>query len=164
MEHDQDLSVYFKVKTVDLVRPWMDMSLLNYETITLAGARKAQWSNGELVMSNTGSFTLLPTTVILAANVTISASSFSSESMEVIETSTSSPGGLVSNIDLSTYTSMNNCYASHGGQIQHSYHKSPQLRPPSFSLLALGKTGEGAYSWDFSGCYWAKRKTRQCKA
>lgn len=115
MKHDENLSVSFKIKTVELVRPWMDMSLLDYKTITLAGAQKAQWSNGELAMSNTGSFTLLPTSVILAANVSISASSFSSESMEVITTSTSSPGGLVSNIDLSICTSMNNCYASQGG-------------------------------------------------
>ena len=84
-EDTKGLRISFKVKTVDIRRPWMDTSLLDYDCITLASAHTGQWSDGELLPSNKGSFPLLPTAMVLATDITVTATQFSSRTKDVFE-------------------------------------------------------------------------------
>ena len=97
-ENDKGLSISFKIKTVDIGRQWMDTALLDYQTLTMADAKVAQWSNGVLEPTNLGSFTLLPTSMALASDITVTATEFSSETKDVFEKYSATAGAWVSNM------------------------------------------------------------------
>ena len=95
-DDEQDLSISFKIKTVEIRRPWMETALLDYKAITLASAKAGQWSTGQMTPSNTGSFTLLPTSMVLASDVTVTSTKISSHTSDVIEKHITSGGTIVS--------------------------------------------------------------------
>lgn len=73
-----DLKIAFKVRKVLIQRPWLEPNLLHYPTIGIKGLSDSAWSSGELdSKTNKGSFPLLPTAMVVAKDVVISASSFS---------------------------------------------------------------------------------------
>jgi hypothetical protein len=95
-ENEKGLRISFKVKTVDIVRPWMDTSLLDYNSLSLVDASKGQWSTGEMNPANSGSFPLLPTSMVLAADISVTATSFSSQTRDVFEQYSASGNAFVS--------------------------------------------------------------------
>ena len=95
-DDEEDLTISFKIKTVDIRRPWMETALLNYKSLTLADAEAGQWSTGQMTPSNQGSFTLLPTSMVLASDVTVKSTKISSHTSDVIEKHISSGGTIVS--------------------------------------------------------------------
>jgi hypothetical protein len=68
-----DLRVRFQFARVALRRPWLDTSLFSLGGWALAGRRRLSLSTGTLT-DNTGLFPLLPTALIVARNLQISAS------------------------------------------------------------------------------------------
>ena len=76
----------------------MDTALLDYKDLTLANTQAGQWSTGVLEPANQGSFTLLPTSMVLATDITVSASAFSSHTKDVFEQYSASTGAFVSTI------------------------------------------------------------------
>ena len=84
-EDTKGLSISFKVKTVDIRRPWMDTALLDYTCLTLADASAGQWSDGKMQASTSQSFPLLPTAMVLATDIQVTATQFSSHTKDVFE-------------------------------------------------------------------------------
>ena len=78
-EDSKDIVISFKGKTVQVVRQWLDTSLLFYDNITIAGAKAGQWSTGVMDTTNNGSFPLLLTAFMVAKDVTIHSNNFSSK-------------------------------------------------------------------------------------
>ena len=77
--------IKFKVRKVLIQRPWLEPTLLRYPTIGIKGLKHASWSTGELdFKSNKGSFPLLPTAIVVAKDVEISASSFTKAASTLI--------------------------------------------------------------------------------
>lgn len=76
----------------------METALFDYKSITLASVEAGQWSAGEMTPSNKGSFTLLPTSMVLARDITVTATDFSSSTKDILEEHGSSAGTIVSNI------------------------------------------------------------------
>ena len=73
-----DLKIAFKVRKVLIQRPWLEPNLFRYPTIGIKGLNDSSWSSGELnSKTNKGSFPLLPTVMVVAKDVVISARSFS---------------------------------------------------------------------------------------
>ena len=95
---EKGLSISCKVKTVDIVRPWMDTALFDYTSISIASAKAGQWSTGKMEPANQGSFPLLPTSMVLATDIAVTASSFSSHTKEVFEEFSASVGVIVSKL------------------------------------------------------------------
>lgn len=62
----------FKIRTVTINRPWMDLNFLKNEKIGIRGLEDGAWSTGELDdEKNNGSFPLLPTHFVVAKDIEI---------------------------------------------------------------------------------------------
>lgn len=82
-ENGADLKVSFKIRKVLIHRPWLDPTILHYQTLGIMGLPPGSWSSGQLnSKTNKGSFPLLPTAMVVAKDIEISAKSFS-ETVEV---------------------------------------------------------------------------------
>ena len=73
------VTISFKVRSVEINRPWVDPSALKVEKWILPGLSSGAWSTGVLDNSNKGSFPLLTTQMIVAKDITITAAKFSKE-------------------------------------------------------------------------------------
>ena len=82
---DCEMSVSFNGQIIEIVRPWLDTSLLAYNNITLAGAEEAQWSTGVMDKSNKGTFPLLPTNFVAVKDVTITGNKFSNQMKDTFD-------------------------------------------------------------------------------
>ena len=70
---NSDLTISFSVRKVNVNRPWLDRTILEYPTLGIRELPKYEWSNGSLnPKTNKGTFPLLPTAFIVAKDVTIS--------------------------------------------------------------------------------------------
>ena len=77
-KNGSDLKIAFKVRKVLIQRPWLEPNLFRYPTIGIKGLNNSSWSSGELnSKTNKGTFPLLPTAMVVAKDVVISARSFS---------------------------------------------------------------------------------------
>ena len=82
-----DLKITFKVRKVLIQRPWLEPELFRYPTIGIKGLNQSAWSSGELdFQKNKGLFPLLPTAMVVAKDVEISAKSFSSKAIDSFKT------------------------------------------------------------------------------
>ena len=91
----KNVTISFKGRTIDIKRPWLDISVLNYKSLTLPGTKKGQWSTGIMESTNNGSFPLLPTTFVIAKDITITATEFSNEAKDAFDKFNSSTRGKV---------------------------------------------------------------------
>ena len=66
-----DVKISFKVRAVQINRPWLDLSNTNY---TIDGEKPQNWSTGELNADNKGWFPLCSTQMIVAKDITVTAS------------------------------------------------------------------------------------------
>ena len=73
VEHG-DVKISLKIRTVQISRPWLDTSILKNKNYTIDGEDPGSWSTGELDADNNGSFPLLTTQIIVAKDVTVTAS------------------------------------------------------------------------------------------
>ena len=73
------VKISFKVRSVEINRPWLDPSALKVEKWRLPGLSPGAWSTGVLDSSNKGSFPLLTTQMIVAKDITVTAAKFSRE-------------------------------------------------------------------------------------
>ena len=73
VEHS-DVNISLKVRTVQINRPWIDTSILKFRNYTIDGEDPGSWSTGELDADNNGSFPLLPNQMIVAKDITVTAS------------------------------------------------------------------------------------------
>ena len=73
VEHS-GVNISFKVRTVQINRPWLDTSILKNRNYTINGEDPGSWSTGELDADNNGSFPLLSTQMIVAKDITVTAS------------------------------------------------------------------------------------------
>ena len=73
------VTISFKVRSVEINRPWVDPSALKIDKWRLPGLAAGGWSTGLLDSSNKGSFPLLTTQMIVAKDITVTAAKFSKE-------------------------------------------------------------------------------------
>ena len=71
LNKQSDVKISFKIRAVQITRPWLDLSVLNY---TVSSERTGSWSTGELSADNKGTFPLLSTQMIVARDITVTAS------------------------------------------------------------------------------------------
>ena len=71
LNKQSDVKISFKVRAVQINRPWLDLSVLDY---TVSSESTGSWSTGELNADNRGSFPLLSTQMIVAKDITVTAS------------------------------------------------------------------------------------------
>lgn len=81
----RDVKISFKVRSVQINRPWLDLSALRIENYKIPGERPGTWSTGELNSTNDGSFPLLTTQMIVAKDIKITASRFSREVTDTLK-------------------------------------------------------------------------------
>ena len=75
----QDVKIDLKVRSVQINRPWIDLSALNIHDWTIPGVKSGSWSTGVIDTSNNGSFPLLSTQMIMAKDITITGTKFSQQ-------------------------------------------------------------------------------------
>ncbi len=81
----QDLKIHLKVRSVQINRPWIDLSALKIQNWRIPGEGPGAWSTGVLDNSNNGSFPLLSTRMIVVRDITVTASSFSKEITDTLK-------------------------------------------------------------------------------
>ena len=74
LDKHSDVKISFKVRAVQINRPWIDLSVLNNKYYTVYGEDPGSWSTGELDADNKGSFPLLSTQMIVARDIKVTAS------------------------------------------------------------------------------------------
>lgn len=74
-----DIKIDLKVRSVQINRPWIDLSALTIQGWTIPGIRSGAWSTGVIDSSNNGSFPLLSTQMIVAKDVTITSTKLNQE-------------------------------------------------------------------------------------
>ena len=84
--NSQDVKIDLKVRSVQINRPWIDLSALKIQDWRIPGERPGAWSTGVLDSNNNGSFPLLSTRMIVARKITVTASSFSKEIVNTLKT------------------------------------------------------------------------------
>ena len=80
----RDVKISFKVRSVQIDRPWLDLSVLKMQNYKIPGEGPGSWSSGELESSNTGSCPLITTQMIVAKDIKITASKFSQEIIDTM--------------------------------------------------------------------------------
>lgn len=73
------VKISFKVRSVQIHRPWVDPTALKIQKWVVPGLTPGAWSTGVLDKSNTGLFPLLPTQLIVAKDIKVTADKFSQE-------------------------------------------------------------------------------------
>ena len=73
------IKISFKVRSVQINRPWLDTGALKIEHYVVPGVGPGDWSTGVLDSSNKGSFPLLTTQMIVVGDVTVTAEKWSKE-------------------------------------------------------------------------------------
>ena len=68
-----DVKISLNISAVQIYRPWLDLSVLR-KNFKYPGMPSGSWSNGKLDSSNTGVFPLLTTAMIVAKDITVTAS------------------------------------------------------------------------------------------
>ena len=97
----RDVQISFKVRAVEINRPWLDPSALKIEKWKIPGLAPGAWSTGALDSSNKGSFPLLPTQIIVAKDIKITAAKFSKEIIDTLNTfETSTQTGVLVSLHL----------------------------------------------------------------
>ena len=74
LDQHSDVEISFKVRAVQINRPWLDLSVLKNKNYTIDGEEPGSWSTGEIDADNNGSFPLLSTQMIVAKDITVTAS------------------------------------------------------------------------------------------
>ena len=74
-----DVKISFKVRAVQIIRPWLDLSVLKNKNYTIYGEDPGRWSTGELDADNKGSFPLVSTKMIVAKDITVTTTSIEIE-------------------------------------------------------------------------------------
>ena len=77
--NNQNVTIDLKVRSVQIHRPWIDLSALNIHGWTIPGVKSGAWSTGVIDSSNNGSFPLLSTQMIVAKDITITGTKLSQE-------------------------------------------------------------------------------------
>lgn len=78
IEDGSGFKMSFKVRKVQIDRSWLDPTILHHPTLGIMGLPSGSWSSGQLdTQVNHGSFPLLPTAMIVAKDVEMSAKLFS---------------------------------------------------------------------------------------
>ena len=75
----QDVKIDLKVRSVQINRPWIDLSALKIQDWTIPGLKSGAWSTGVIDSSNNGSCPLLSTQMIIAKDITITGTKVSEE-------------------------------------------------------------------------------------
>ena len=91
----QDVKINVKVRSVQIDRPWIDLSALKHQNWRIPGERSDFWSTGVLESSNSGSFPLLSTEMIVAKDISVTATKFSEEITTYFKTFNPSVGSAV---------------------------------------------------------------------
>ena len=68
-----DVEISLNVSAVNIIRHWLDTSEL-HKNFKIAGMKRGSWSNGKLDSSNTGVLPLLTNAMIVAKDITVTAS------------------------------------------------------------------------------------------
>ena len=87
----RDVQISFKVRSVQINRPWVEPAAFTVENYIIPGVSPGAWSTGVLDSSNKGVFPLLTTQLIVAKDIKITAAKFSKEIIDTLnkfETST----------------------------------------------------------------------------
>ena len=69
-----DVEISLKYRSVQIIRPWLVLSVLNNKLIKIPGHDAKSWSTGELNASNKGWFPLLTTRMIVAKDIRVTSS------------------------------------------------------------------------------------------
>ena len=77
--NSRGIKLTFKVRSVDINRPWLDPAALKIQKWVVPGLAPGAWSTGVLDKNNKGSFPLLTTQLIVAKDIKVTADKFSQE-------------------------------------------------------------------------------------
>ena len=91
----KDVKINLKVRSVQIDRPWIDLSALEYQKWKIPGEGPDFWSSGVLHDSNNGSFPLISTEMIVARDITATATKFSVEITDHLKSFNPSVGNAV---------------------------------------------------------------------
>jgi len=80
----KDAKLSFKVRSVQINRPWLNLSALQVDSYKIPGVKAGSWSTGELNSKNNGSLPLISNQMIVAKDITVTASKFDSEITETM--------------------------------------------------------------------------------
>ena len=81
----KDVKIYLQVRSVQIDRPWIELSALKLQEWRIPGEGPSFWSTGVLESSNNGSFPLLSTEMIVAKDIEVTASKFSEEISDILK-------------------------------------------------------------------------------
>lgn len=81
----KDIRISFQMATVQIFRPWCDLSILKLAGLKLPGIQPEGWSTGDLSLSNNGSMPMFNTQVVLAKDICITANKFSQKIVDYIK-------------------------------------------------------------------------------
>ena len=85
-EEGSDLKITFKVRKVNIERPWLNPDILKHSNLGIKSFKRGEWSTGSLdPKENPGTFPLLPTACIVVKNIKVSAVAFSANFEERIQ-------------------------------------------------------------------------------
>jgi len=71
----------FKIARVKISRPWLDFGIFEYPNLGVKGVKKDAWADGKL--SSNLDFAIIPTSLIIAKDITIENSSMFQEFSDV---------------------------------------------------------------------------------
>ena len=91
----QDVKINLKVRSVQIGRPWIDLSVLEHRNWRIPGEGSNFWSTGVLDSSNKGTFPLLSTEMIVAKDISVTATEFTEEIVEHFKSFDPSVGSTV---------------------------------------------------------------------
>ena len=74
LNKQKDVKVSLKIRPVQIHRPWLNLSELNNKLFKIPGQAAGSWSTGELNGKNKGCFALYTTHMIVAKEMTVTAS------------------------------------------------------------------------------------------
>jgi len=83
-DDSKDIHISFQMATVQINRPWCDLSILRLAGLTLPGLKPEGWSTGKLSPNNNGSMPMFNTQVVLAKDISITANTFSQRVVDYI--------------------------------------------------------------------------------
>jgi uncharacterized membrane protein YgcG len=79
-----NVRISMEVARVDILRPWLDISMTDKQPLAMSGVLPGGWSTGYVGVANNGTFPLYTTAFIVARNINITADSWTGDPMVLL--------------------------------------------------------------------------------
>jgi hypothetical protein len=125
----RSVKIAFEYMRVEILRPWLDLSLFSFTDYSLNGRPKGYFSTGKADGKNHGVLPLLPTVFIVARNLVVSAE-WSAEDLETVHKVVNGGGGFSFfgiSVGGGASTSSSSTKISHEGKVTTIKHSGEQI-------------------------------------